>query len=282
VITPSAHDATLIASTVPTKATGGNQLIAQYHVAPIGPQNSRTFDGGVDQLLLDGRSRVSLTLFHNEFTNGIEYIPQQGLIALGVPSAIADQAAYGATVNSQAYRAQGIEAEIESQVSRYLFIRAGYTYVDAQIQRSFTSDAIGPSFNPSLPTIPIGVYSPLIGARPFRIAPHTGYFEAGYRRNRLFAGLRGTLVGSRDDSDFLDFDGNFGQTLLLPNRNLDGAYQRLDLTASYQANRHVSIEGNIQNLLNEHYSEAFGYPSLPFMFRLGMKFTLGGESWRGK
>jgi iron complex outermembrane receptor protein/vitamin B12 transporter len=34
--------------------------------------------------------------------------------------------------------------------------------------------------------------------------------------------------------------------------------------------------------LNEHYSEAFGYPSLPFMFRLGMKFTLGGESWPGK
>jgi len=261
---------------------GGNQLIAQYHVAPIGPQNSRTYDGGVDQSLLDGRSRVSLTLFHNEFTNGIEYIPQQGLIALGVPSAIANQAAFGATVNSQAYRAQGIEAEIESQVTRDLFVRAGYTYVDARIQRSFTSDAIGPSFNPSFPAIPIGVYSPLIGARPFRIAPHTGYFEAGYRHSRLFAGLRGTLVGSRDDSDFLDFDANFGQTLLLPNRNLDGAYQRLDLTSSYQANRYVSIEGNFQNLLNEHYSEAFGYPSLPFMFRLGMKFSLGGESWPGK
>ncbi len=60
------------------------------------------------------------------------------------------------------------------------------------------------------------------------------------------------------------------------------SYQRLDLTSSYQANRYVSIEANAQNLLNEHYSEAFGYPSLPFMFRLGMKFTLGGESWPGK
>jgi len=271
----------------------GSQLIAQYHVAPIGPENSRTYDGGVDQLLFNGRSRVSLTLFHNEFTNGIEYIPQQGLINLGVPSAIADQAAYGATVNSRAYRAQGIETEIESQVSRDLFIRAGYTYVDARIQQSFSSSALcppppynplipnEPCYNPLFPSIQIGAYSPLVGARPFRVAPHTGYFEAGYRHRRLFASLRGTLVGSRDDSDFLT-DSNYGNMLLLPNRNLDGAYQRLDLTSSYRANRYVSVEANAQNLLNEHYSEAFGYPSLPFMFRLGMKFTLEGESWRGK
>jgi len=257
----------------------GSQLIAQYHIAPIGPENSRAYDGGVDQLLFNGRARMSLTLFHNEFTNGVEYIPQQGLIDLGVPSAIADDAAYGATVNSQAYRAQGIETEIEYQATRALFIRSGYTYTDAQIQRSFSSDAIGPSFNPEFPTVAIGAYSPLIGARPFRIAPHSGYFEAGYRRSRLFAGLRGTLVGSRDDSDFIEYDANFGQSLLLPNHNLDGAYQKLDLTSTYAANRHVSVEGNFQNLLSEHYSEAFGYPSLPFMFRLGMKFTLGGESW---
>ncbi len=64
----------------------GSQLITQYHISPIGPENSRTYDGGVDQLLFDGRSRVSLTLFHNEFTNGIEYIPQQGLEELGMPS----------------------------------------------------------------------------------------------------------------------------------------------------------------------------------------------------
>ena len=129
--------------------------------------------------------------------------------------------------------------------------------------------------------MPIGIFSPLIGARPFRIPPHAGYFEAAYRHSRLFASLRGTLVGSRDDSDFLT-DSNFGNTLLLPNRNLDGAYQRLDLTSSYQADRHVAVEGDFQNLLSEHYSEAFGYPSLPFTFRLGMKFSLGGESWFGK
>ena len=56
---------------------GGNQIISQDHIAPIGPEDSRTYDGAIDQLLFNGRSRISLSLFHNEFTNGIEYISPQ-------------------------------------------------------------------------------------------------------------------------------------------------------------------------------------------------------------
>ena len=173
----------------------GSQLIAQYHVAPIGPENSRTYDGGVDQLLFDGRSRVSLTLFHNEFTNGIEYIPQQGLDELGIPSADCNNRRMAQRITLKLIGPRESKQKSNIRRPRDIFVRAGYTYIDAQIQHSFSSDAIGPSFNPNFPTVPIGVYSPLIGARPFRIAPHTGYFEAGYRHSRLFASLRGTLVG---------------------------------------------------------------------------------------
>ncbi len=279
---PSVSDQTSSLYALLGSFAGGSELASQYHVSPIGPEHSRTYDGGVDQLLLNGRGRISLTLFHNEFTDGIEYIPQQGLTDLGVPNPVVTAAIYGATVNSQAYRAQGVEMEAEYQVSRDIFTRGGYTYVDATVQRSFSSDAIGPSFNPDFPTIPIGVDTPLIGARPFRIAPHTGYFQLGYRHSRLATNLRGTLVGSRDDSDFLSSDANGGLSLLLPNRNLDGAYQRLDLAASYEAKRYMTVESSMQNLLSEHYSEAFGYPALPFTFRLGLKFLFGGESWSMK
>ena len=91
------------------------------------------------------------------------------------------------------------------------------------------------------------------------------------------------MVSRRDDSDFLEEgDANYGNTMLLPNRNLDAAYQNLSLAASYQAGRHIAVEGNFQNLLCEHYSEAFGFPSLPFTFRMGLKFTLGGNLWFSK
>ena len=38
----------------------------------------------------------------------------------------------------------------------------------------------------------------------------------------------------------------------------------------------------MENLLSEHYYEAFGYPSLPFTFRSGIKLNFGGESWKLK
>ncbi len=262
--------------------SNGSQLISQYHVGQIGPEWSRTYDGGVDQEMAHGRAKVGVTYFHNEFTNGIEYIPSEGLIELGVPQSVAAAATYGATVNSQAFRAQGIEIETQVQVSRGFFVRGGYTYLDAVVQRSFSSDAIGPTYNPNLPKIAIGAYSPLIGARPFRRAPHSGYFGVNYTHGKFTSLLTGTIVGKRDDSDFLAYDANYMPTMLLPNRNLDGAYQRLDLRASYAVSPHVQFTSQFQNLVAQHYSETFGYPALPFSFRSGVQVTFGGESWKLK
>jgi vitamin B12 transporter len=258
----------------------GSQLISQYHVGQIGPEWSRTYDGGVDQEFMHGRAKVGITYFHNEFTDGIEYIPSQGLIDLGVPASVAAAAVYGATVNSQAFRAQGVETDTQIRFSRDLFVRGGYTYLDAVVQRSFSSDAIGPTYNPNFPTIPIGAYSPLIGTRPFRRAPHSGYFGVNYAHGKFNSLLTGTLVGKRDDSDFLAYDANYMPTMLLPNRNLVGAYQRIDLSASYAVTSRLQMTSRIENLLGQHYSEAFGYPAAPFTFRSGVEITLGGESWK--
>ena len=265
----------------------GAQLISQFHVAPIGAEHSKTYDGGVEQSLFDGRARLGITYFHNEFTHLIEFVSTQGLIELGVAQPIADSllagSQFGATVNSQAFRAQGAETELEYRMGRSLVARGGYTYLDAAVQRSFTSDSLGPSFNTSsnFPNIPIGVFSPLIGARPFRRAPHSGYVAVTYRHDRWTGSLTGTFVGKRDDSDFLsDKDG--GTSLLLPNRNLDAAYQKLDLGGSYQVNHALCVYADLQNVLSQHYDEAFGYPALPFTFRSGIRITFGGESWKLK
>jgi vitamin B12 transporter len=263
--------------------SNGQQLISQFHVTPIGAERSRTYDGGIEQSLFEGRAKLEITYFHNEFTHMVEFVPMQGLIDIGVPQPIAQALQFGATVNSQAFRAQGGEAELECRSGRGLVARSGYTYLDAVVQRSFTSDAIGPSFNTAstFPTIPIGAFSPLTGARPFRRAPHSGYLALAYHHSRWAASLTGTFVGRRDDSDFLsDKDG--GTSLLMPNRNLDAAYQKVDIGGSYQVNHSLSVYTDLQNLLSEHYAEAFGYPALPFTFRSGIRITLGGETWKLK
>src|SRR5947199_3320558 len=61
----------------------GRQLVSQYHITPIGAERARTFDGGLDQELFGGRGRLGITYFHNRFSDGIEFVPQQGLISLG-------------------------------------------------------------------------------------------------------------------------------------------------------------------------------------------------------
>jgi len=259
----------------------GSQLIAQFHVGQIGPENSRTYDGGIDQQLWNGRARFGLTYFHNEFTNGVEFVPQAGLAELGVPAANLPALEGGAYINSEAFRSQGAEFEAEYRINNRLFARGGYTYTDAVVQRSFSSDqGVGESFNPAFNfgNIPIGAFSPLVGARPFRVAPHSGYFGLNYTHSRFYSSLTGALVSRRDDSDFL-FDANFGPTMLLPNRNLDGSYERLDLSGGYRFTSRLTAYANIQNLLSEHYAEAFGFPSLPFTFRSGIKINFGGESW---
>ena len=81
-----------------------------------------------------------------------------------------------------------------------------------------------------------------------------------------------------DDSTFLSYaDFDFGNTLLLPNRNLASGYQVIGLTANDRINRHVSIYTVMDNLLSQHYQEVFGYPSLPFTFRAGAQFVWGGD-----
>jgi iron complex outermembrane receptor protein/vitamin B12 transporter len=263
--------------------SNGPQLISQFHVTPIGAERSRTYDGGIEQSLFEGRAKLGISYFHNQFSDLIEFVPMQGLIDLGVQQPIAEALQFGATVNSQAFRAQGVEAELECRLGRNLVARGGYTYLDAVVQRSFSSDALGPSFNltSNFPTIPIGAFSPLKGARPFRRAPHSGYLALSYHRSKWTGSLTGTFVGRRDDSDFL-FDKDFGPNLLLPNRNLDGAYQKIDIGGSYQVNHTLSVYTDLQNVLGRHYEEAFGYPALPFTFRSGIRITLGGESWKLK
>jgi len=260
----------------------GDQLIRQFGIKPIGAERSRSYDGGFEQSFSD-RALLKAIFFHNQFSNEIEFVSSNALTQLGVAPAVAAASGFGATINSSDFRAQGIETEFSYKITTALLARGGYTYTDARVQRSFSGDALSPAINPLFPGIPIGAFSPLVGARPFRRAPHAGFVSVAYNRSRWSALLQGAFIGRRDDSTFLLFsDANFDNTLLLPNRNLDKAYQKVDLSGSYAVNRHVLLYTSMENLLNQKYDAAFGFPSPRFTLRSGIRLTLGGESWRWK
>ena len=176
---------------------------------------------------------------------------------------------YGLTVNTEAFRAQGIETTVEGGIGRSIFMRGGYTYLDGVVQRSFDSDneALLGGYAPTYDGIPIGAISPLVGARPFRRPPHTGFLTASYAQQKLTGVFTAAFASRSDDSTYLEYaDAEGGNSLLLPNRNLDHGYAKLDLGGSYQLLPWLGIYIQGENLLSQQHIAPIGYPSLPVNF----------------
>jgi iron complex outermembrane receptor protein/vitamin B12 transporter len=273
---------------------GGQSTISQLHIAPIAAPYVRTYEGGFEQYFLSQRVIFKTSFFHNEFGRQIEYVGFD-LIPELLPSLTAAQqnqlesvlqanGAYEQSLNSQAYRALGVETSIESGIGRDIFLRGGYTYLDAVVQRSFTNNDVAllgpiPTYNGIPNGIPIGADSPLDGARPFRRPPHTGYFTATYAVKRLTLAFNSAFASRSDDSDFLGgLDVNGGNSLLLPNRNLDSGYAQLDLGGSFQVFSWMDIYAQADNLLDNQHIAPIGFPSLPFNLRTGVRLRWGPGS----
>lgn len=270
-----------------------SSVIPQLHISPVSAPTTRTYEGGFEQDFLSNRIIFRASYFHNQFGRQIESVgglllpnlipgltdaqKQQFITALGYYYTND----YGLYVNSEAYRAQGIESTLEGGIGSHIFLRGGYTYLDPVVQRSFNSDneALAGGYEPTYNGIPIGAYSPLKGARPFRLPPHTGFVSGSFTSKRITLQLTGAFSSRSDDSTFLAYsDLQGGNTLLLPNRNLDFGYAKIDFGGSYQLFSRLSIYGQAENLLSDQHIGPIGYPSRPFNFRTGLRLTLSKET----
>jgi iron complex outermembrane receptor protein/vitamin B12 transporter len=270
---------------------GSQSTIQQLHIGPLAAPDARTYEGGVEQSFFGQRLVFRGSFFHNEFGRQIEYVgldlipellpnltpAQQNLLEQFLQAS----GAYELSINSEAFRALGIETTVEGGIGRNIFLRGGYTYLDAVVQRSFTNDDVAllgpiPTYGGIPNGIPIGSDSPLQGARPFRRAPHTGFFTATYSTKRLTGVFTSAFASRSDDSDFLAYDDlNGGNSLLLPNRNLDHGYAKLDLGGSYDLLSWLGIYGHAENLTNNQHIAPVGFPSLPMTVRGGLRIQWG-------
>ena len=271
-------------------ANGYESVAQQLHITPLAAPATRTYEGGFEQGFLSQRIMFRASYFHNQFGREIEYVGGRLLPNL-IPGLTAAQQQqletalgyyytndYGLTVNTEAFRAQGVETTVESGIGKSIFLRGGYTYLDAVVQRSFSSDneALAGGYAPTYNGIPIGAYSPLVGARPFRRPPHTGFFTASFVTQRFTAMFSSAFASRSDNSTYLEYaDANGGNSLLLPNRNLDYGYAKLDLGGSYQMLSWLGIYIQGENLLSQQHIAPIGYPSLPMTFRSGLRIQWG-------
>lgn len=252
----------------------GSRPAAAANLSPIGPERNRSLDAGVEQGFWSGRAHARLTFFDNHFSDLIEYVAATVLPQLGIPPDLAAATVSGAYVNSSSYFARGVEVSGEAAFGQYVQVQGSYTHLHAVVTDSFTSTT--PAFNPAFPDIPIGAYGPLVGAAPFRRPANTGNLLIAFTKHPVQVALAGSFVGAADDSTYLS-DAYFGNSLLLPNHDLDAAYQKIDLSASYQIHPRLRWSVSIENLLDQHYEAIFGFPSLPLSVRTGLTLKLGGD-----
>jgi vitamin B12 transporter len=271
-------------------ANGYQSIASQLAISPLSAPTVRMYEGGFAQGFLSDRVILRATYFHNQFGREIEYVGGRILpnVIPGLTQAAQQQLEtalgyyytddYGLAVNTEAYRAQGAEASVESGIGHNIFLRGGYTYLEAQVQRSFDSDneALLGGTEPTFNGIPIGALSPLLGARPFRRPPHTGYFTATYAGKRITGMFTSSFASRSDDSTYLEYeDANGGNSLLLPNRDLDRAFAQLDLGGSFHLLSWMDIFAQANNLASDRHIAPIGYVNLPMNVRAGLRLQWG-------
>jgi len=145
---------------------------------------------------------------------------------------------------------EGVEVSARFKLARNLTLGGAYTYTDAR--------------DPN-------------GQREVRRPPHSARTDVAY----AFDGGRGSATlgvvynGRMDDTAFV-------LPFFTPSQRVElSDYWLINATASYKVSPGVEIYGRVENLLNQHYQETFGFESAPIAAYAGVKLTFGGTDGIG-
>jgi vitamin B12 transporter len=201
------------------------ELYSDYGTASLRPETARSYDLGVEQSLLDGRARASVTWFHRDTRNQIDF-------RSCAPGEVTDEHSicfdrpFGTYANIDRARARGVEFALALRPIDALSLSASYTWTHAENRTP------GASFGQDLARRPRDIVS----------------VSADYR---LPAGLSvgGTILMVGDSFDYAALD-----------PRLDG-YVIASLRAELPITRRVSLYGRVENLFDERYQTVAGYGS---------------------
>ncbi len=205
------------------------------------PERTTSFDGGIEQRLFRNHVSLDATYFYNRYYDLIVVL---GGSLTHLSSFQSDNLA-----NS---RAQGGEFAVRFRPARWISVAGSYTLLDSEILSLRGSTGLAPKY--------FAVGQPLQ-----RIPRNSETMVATFSRGKLSANVTGYFRGKD-----LDVEPNFG-----PSAGLfyNPGYANIGLNVNYALSHGVTLYGNLRNALNQHYEEAFGFPSPLLNFVSGVKWT---------
>ncbi len=208
------------------------------------PEESISYDAGVEQRMAQGRAILDVTYFYNYFKDQI--------VSTGDLPTNFDSENIGRS------RAWGVETTIRIHPVRSFEFSGSYTWMNTAIL------ALGGFTEPA---DPFTVGEPLL-RRPRNAAG----FNATWTKKRLMLNMNGTIRGAVLDVE--PNDGTFACTFEPQCLFRNPGYQLLNAGFAYQLPKGIEIYGRINNFLNQKYEEAFGFPALRLNFMAGVKLDL--------
>ena len=211
------------------------------------PEQAVTIDAGAELTFDDQRWLARITWFANDYTDQIAYAPSLGFGGDG----IADY------VNIDGSRAAGLELEAGLQRPiGGLTASASYALVDTEVVTNVNTSE---QFQPGQPLL--------------RRPRHSGSARLDYARGRGSLHLNVRVAGDRHDSAFL------GLQRLSDGRPVDvtvnPGYVLLGVGGQLRVRSDLTLFLRIENLTDEAYESALGYPGLPRAVVAGGRFDIG-------
>ena len=216
------------------------------------PERNISFDSGVEQRFWGDKGVVDTTFFYNRYEDQI--------VTLGGSFENLSTFSSANIANSRAY---GLENSLRLHPIRSLEVAAEYTWLNTAILAldGSTSDV----------ALPFSVGQQLV-RRPRSSAGYNVTWTHGRLMLNSNASIRGAV---------LDLEPNLGSyacTIGLQCLFWSKGYVDANAGFAYQLPRGVEIYGRLNNFLNQHYEESFGYPALRLNFVSGIKINFPTES----
>lgn len=209
---------------------------SQFGNRDLRPEESFSWEIGVDQGWTDDRVHIGLTYFDMK----MEDLVQFKTLTLDPFTAT--------FVNAGEAESRGVEVEAAISPFELLRIRSSYTLLDTEVTAS--NDPDNPSFQ---------VGSPLL-----RRPRHSGRVQVGLGQKERWEVLTDLIyVGKRDDFSFAP-----GR----PPREVNPDYTRVDLAGHYRPAGGARFFARIENLFNREYDEVLGFPSPGLNIFAGLEY----------
>lgn len=217
------------------------------------PEHASTVDAGTEITLAAQRMAARATYFDNRYRDQVAYKGTSFSLD-GLPDYL----------NIEGATARGLELELALQRPIWgVSAAAAYTFMDTTITSTVSANA---EFQQ--------------GQSLLRRPRHSGTARVAYERGAVGLHLTGRFVGQRHDAAFLGLQAPAQRNIAGPRSvdiTLNPGYQEVTVYGEVRVRPGTAMYARVDNVTDEAYESALGYPGLPRAVVVGARFSLGAK-----